>query len=352
MDKITGMSRPAAMLGAMLLAATLAHPAAAQQQLTVVGQGGALQDAERKAFFEPFASATGTKIIEDSYTGELAKVRAMVKSGNVTWDVLQLDNNALLMGCDEGILEKIRYPQVVNSSDFLEVGTHECGVGAFAWSKVIAFDSKRTPQGPKTWADFWDVTKFPGKRGLRSTARLTLEIALLADGVKPLEMYKVLSTPAGLDRAFRKMDELKPHIVWWRTGAEPIERLVAGDIAYTSGFNGRVEAANASGQNLKMEWDGQVLGIDYWGIVKGSPRKAVAEQFITFASRPEVASKLPEFIRYGVLNKGAIGLVRAEIRDDLPTSPKNLANALRTDAAFWAERGEEIEARFKVWQAK
>jgi putative spermidine/putrescine transport system substrate-binding protein len=181
---------------------------------------------------------------------------------------------------------------------------------------------------------------------------MTLESALLADGVKVEDVYKVLATPEGVDRAFAKLDQIKPQIIWWSSGAESIERLVAGDVAVTTTFNGRVTAANAAGKQLALEWDGQIYGIDFWGIVMGSPRKETAEKFIQFASDPEVQRKFPEFISYGVLNKKAIALVDAKYLNAIPTTPEHLANAMALDVQFWADNGESLEERFKAWQAQ
>jgi len=331
---------------------TLLAAAAHAQDLTVVGAGGALQDAERKAYFEPFAEKFGVKLTEDTYTGEQAKIRAMVLSKNVTWDVIQLDNAEMITGCEEGLYEKLDWPKIGDPDDFLPVAVHPCGVGAFAWSFLFTYDQNRIAEGPKTWAEFWDLAKWPGKRGMRASARLTLEAALLADGVKPEDLYKILATSEGLDRAFAKLDKIKSNIVWWNAGAEPIERLAAGDVAVTTAFNGRVSSANQSGKHFALVWDGQMYGQDYWGIVAGSPHKELAEKFIAFANDPEVQSKFPEYITYGVLNKKAISMVKPEIAESMPTSAANLKNAISFDASFWAENDAALTARFEAWRAQ
>jgi putative spermidine/putrescine transport system substrate-binding protein len=322
------------------------------RQLTVVGAGGALQDAERKAFFEPFAKVANVKVTEDSYSGQMAKVKAMVASKNVSWDVMQVEQNSIYAGCDEGLFEKFDWSKVGTKRDFLATAYSDCGVGAFVWSMVASYNKDTIKDGPRNWADFWDTKKWPGKRGFRQTAKMTLEIALLADGVEHTDIYKVLATKPGQDRAFAKLDQIKPSILWWTSGAESVERIVSGDVVMSATFNGRVSAVNAAGKNLALIWDGQVYGIDFWGIVKGSPNKAVAEEFIAFASKPEVQSEFPKHIAYGVTHKEANAKIDPKIASSLPTAPANLATAIGMDTVFWADYGEALEARFASWRAQ
>ncbi len=321
-------------------------------KLTVVGAGGVLQDAERKAFFEPFAKSSNVSLTEDSYSGQMAKVRAMVTSGSVSWDVMQVEQNTLLSGCAEGLFEELDWSKIGNKDDFIPDAYSDCGVGAFVWSMVPSYDKSKLSAGPQNWADLWDLKKWPGKRGFRQTAKMTLEIALLADGVPPSDVYKVLGTKAGQDRAFAKLDQIKPNIIWWTSGAESLERLASGDVVATATFNGRVSAANATGKNFALIWDGQVYGIDYWGIVKGSSNRENAEMFIAFASSDAAQSVFPQYIAYGVTNRKAIQSIKPELAKDLPTTEENLKSAVGLNTEFWADNGEALEARFATWRAQ
>lgn len=321
-------------------------------KLTVVGAGGVLQDAERKAFFEPFAQSSGVAVTEDSYSGQVAKVRAMVNSGSVSWDVMQIEQNTLLSGCAEGLFEPLDWTKIGNKNDFIPEAYSDCGVGAFVWSMVPTFDRSKLSDGPQNWSDLWNVDKWPGKRGFRQTAKMTLEIALLADAVPHDKVYEVLATREGQDRAFAKLDEIKTSVLWWTSGAESLERLAAGDVVATATFNGRISAANATGKNFALIWDGQVFGIDYWGIVKGSPNRENAEKFIAFASTETAQSAFPQHIAYGITNRAAIRSVEPNIAKDLPTTEANMASAVGLDTEFWADNGEALEARFATWRSQ
>lgn len=334
------------------LAALIALPASAQTQLTVVNFGGANGAAQKKAFVEPFEKSGGAKIVPVEYNGEQAKIKAMVETKKVTWDVVEVESPDVARGCDEGLFEKLDYAKIGNRADYLRAGITECGIGIFVWSTVMAYDGDKLKDGPKTWADFWDVKKFPGKRGMRKGARYNLEFALMADGVPVADVYTQLRTKAGADRAFKKLTELKPHIQWWEAGAQPPQYLVAGDVVMSTVYNGRIDAANREGKNLKITWTGGIYDLDYWVIVKGTPNKEAAYKFIAFSSTPEAQAEYAKNIAYGPTNQKALAKLDAKTLANLPTSPANVKDAMQFGIKFWADQGEELEKRFAAWAAQ
>lgn len=335
-------------LTALAAAACLALPALAQQQITVVNFGGANANAQKKAYYEPIEKA-GIKVVPVEYNGEQAKIKAMVETRKVTWDVVEVESPDAVRGCDEGLFEKLDYSRIAPKADFLPAAVTECAVGVFVWSTVMAYNGDKLKTAPTGWADFFDVSKIPGKRGMRKGARYNLEFALLADGVAPADVYKVLATKAGADRAFKKLTELKPHIQWWEAGAQAPQFLVAGDVALTTVFNGRIDAANREGRNLKIYWPGGIYDLDYWVIPKGAPNKDAAYKFIAFASQPENQAVYAQNIAYGPSNTKALARLDAKVLNDLPTSPANAKEALQFSVGFWADQGEALEKRFAAW---
>ncbi len=333
------------------LAAALALPALAQPQITVVNFGGANANAQKKAYYEPFQK-TGTQVVAVEYNGEQAKIKAMVETRKVTWDVVEVESPDLARGCDEGLFEKLDYSKIGSKADFLPAAVSECGIGLFVWSTVMAYNGDKLKGTPASWADFWDVSKFPGKRGMRKGARYNLEFALMADGVKTADVYKVLATPGGAERAFKKLGALKPHIQWWEAGAQPPQFLVAGDVAMSTVFNGRIDAANREGKNLKITWAGGIYDLDYWVVPKGSPNKDAAHKFIAFASTPEAQAEYARHIAYGPTNQKALAKLDAKVLANLPTAPANAKDALQFDLKFWADQGEDLEKRFASWAAQ
>jgi len=334
--------------GIALVLAAAALPSLAQTQITVVNFGGANANAQKKAYYEPIEK-NGVKVVAVEYNGEQAKIKAMVEAKKVTWDVVEVESPDVARGCDEGLFEKLDYSKIGAKADFLPAAVSDCGIGIFVWSTVMAYNGDKLKDGPKTWADFWDQKKFPGKRGMRKGARYNLEFALMADGVKPADVYKVLATKDGAERAFKKLGELKPVIQWWEAGAQPPQFLVAGDVAMTTVYNGRIDAANREGKNLKIGWTGGIYDLDYWVIPKGTPNKDAALKFIAFASTPDAQAEYAKNIAYGPTNNKALAKLDAKVLDNLPTSPANAKDALQFNLKFWADQGEDLEKRFAAW---
>lgn len=322
------------------------------ESLTVVSFGGLNKDAQDKAFYQPFAATGKGTVQAGEYNGEMAKIRAMVQTRQVSWDVVEVESPDLIRGCAEGLFEPLDWSKLGDAGKFVSGAATECGAGIFLWSTNLTYNSAKLKTAPKGWEAFWDTKTYPGKRGLRKSAKFTLEVALLADGVKPAELYQVLGTPEGVDRAFKKLDLIKADIQWWEAGAQPLQWLVAGDVVMTSAYNGRVSAAQSEGHDFKMVWNQSLYDIDSWAIVKGSSHKALGEQFIAFANLPQHQKVFAENIPYGPTNKDTLPLIDAKTRDQLPTAPANLANALQVDTNFWIDHGEELEQRFNAWAAR
>jgi len=336
--------------GLVLAGLAFAAPWTVARDLTVVSVGGALQESFRKAYWQPYAAAKSEKLVEDSNVVGLTKVKAMVESGNVIWDLVQMDEEDVVVGCDSGLLEKIDWASAAPATrDLPRELMNPCGVPAMLWAKVLSYDSKRLPDGPKSWADFWDTKRWPGKRALRKQAKQTLEIALMADGVPATEVYKLLATKAGQDRAFAKLDQIKKDVQWWEAGAQPIEWLASGAVVMASAYNGRIDAANKEGRSLAMVWKNQVYGPTDWVVVKGSPNKAKALALIDYMSAPAQQKLFAETIPYGPANPKAQALLSKAVLDKLPNAPQNIDQPLLQNTAFWADHLDELQQRFAKW---
>jgi len=324
----------------------------AGQDMVVVGYGGAGQKAQDTAFFQPFSAKDGSKLIQSEYNGEMAKIKVMVDTGSVDWDVVQIEGPDLMRGCDEGMYERLDWKQIGHADQLIPDAAQECGSAALVWSVAIAYDTDKVARPPTSWADFWDVKTFPGKRGLRKRAVYNLEFALMADGVKAEDVYTVLSTPKGVDRAFAKLDQLKPYIQWWEAGAQPAQWLMAGDVVMTSTYSGRVAAAAQQGSHLALVWPQSLYGMDYWAIIKGSKHVDQAKRFIAFANQADAQVNYVRQIPYGPTNTEAAARLDPSLAKWVPTAPQNLKGALSMNVAFWNDHGEELEERFNAWESK
>ena len=340
---------------------------AADNSLTVVSWGGAYTKSQVKAYHEPFMKKTGIKINSEDYSGGLAEIKAQVESKNVKWDVVDVEMSDAVRGCDDGLLEPIDksiLPPAPDGApaekDFLPGALTECAVANIVWSTVYGYDTtKFKTNAPTTIADFFDTKKFPGKRGMRKVPKANLEMALMADGVAPADVYKVLSTPEGVERAFKKLDTIKKDIVWWTAGAQPPQLLADGEVVMTTAYNGRIfNAQVAEHKPFKIVWDGQIQDMDLWVIPKGAPHKEAALKFVAFSTDTQRLADQAKWIAYGPARKSSAKLVgkymdgKTDMGPHMPTNPANMKKALLNNFEFWADHQDELNEKFNAWIAK
>jgi putative spermidine/putrescine transport system substrate-binding protein len=331
------------LLGSVLAAAVVigaapfASAGAADKELTVVSFGGSYQEAQSKALFQPAAKALGITVKEETYTG-IADLRLKVKAGAVTWDVVASGSGSAARAGDEGILEKLDY-KVIDTSTFYPGLAQPYCVGGDVFSTVLAWNTKTYGKnGPQSWADFWDVKKFPGKRSYRKSVAGALEPALMADGVPPEKVYEVLSAPGGIERAIKKIKELKPHIaVWWSSGAQHAQLMKDGEVDMVTGWNGRFDVAAKDGAKVAYTFNQALLDYDCYAVAKGAPHKALAMKFLAEISKPKYQAELTKFITYGPTNKKAydLGLIDEAYAKTLPSYPANTQKQLRIDLDWY-----------------
>lgn len=348
----------AAIATAIALALSQA-PALGAEPLTIVTQGGQPGDVQKKTVFEPFTAETGIRIRVDTFNQELARLRTQIETGNLIWDAASLNPINEVAGCEEGLLEKIDWSKHAKAAAFEAVGGFgECGAPYLASPGVLVFDADRLKDdaAPKSWADFWDVKKFPGKRSLMYQPDQTLEIALMADGVAPSELVKVLTGPGGVDRAFRKLAELKPHLKWWKSGDEFMQLLLTGEVSMGYGWLGRVNAANSSNdRRLRIVWDaGYTNAVIFLGVLKGSPRKEEAIRLIAYQLSAPVQARYMEVLGNPPANAEANPLLSEGRRAGLPDpkSRKGMMQAGSQYINFWLDNGDAIRQRFATFVAQ
>jgi putative spermidine/putrescine transport system substrate-binding protein len=339
-------------LSSLIIAAANLSPVYAQG-LTVTAWGGSSQAAQKKVYYDPFSLKTGIKILEDSWSGGLGILRTKVKGGNANWDLVQVEADEMLLGCEEGLLEKIDWSKLSPKEEFIPGAVSECGVGSIVWSSGLVYDADKLKVGPKNWVDFWDLTKFPGKRTMRKGPKYTLEFALMADGVPAADVYKVLSTDAGVNRAFKKLDQIKSNIVWWSAGAQGPQLLASGEVAMGAIYISRAIVANqVDKKNFQIVWPQSIYAIDYYVILKGSRNKDNALQLIKFATTPEIQKDFPALANQGITTIKANAMVTPEVAKNLPSYPPNQVQALSIDVMFWVDNIEKLTTRFNSWASQ
>ena len=341
-----------AMAGLGLMASA---PSAVQaEDLRIASWGGITSDANREAYWKPFEAETGIHIQEDSFNGEIGKIRAQVQSGSLQWDIAEPEFAEVEIGCMEGLYEPID-TTMLPMDDIPAQHVTECGVTSLLAGTLLVYDRTRYgDDGPKTWSDFWDVEKFPGKRAMNRSVKASLVFALLADGVQLDQIYEVLGTKEGQDRAFAKLDEIKDDLVWWASGTESIQGFASDAYDMAAVWNGRAAGANETqNQDLELVWDaGWISNGNRWVILKGSPNYDAAMKFIAFATQPEPQAEFMRQINYGSVNQKSFDLLDPERLKDMPGAKAYAPYEIFEDAEFWLVHLDSLTERFNNWVAQ
>ena len=353
----------------MLLGATaLVATSASASDLTVVSWGGAYTKSQVEAYHKPWMAKTGKSIVSEDYNGGLAEIKAQVQAGNVKWDIVDVELSDAVLGCDEGLFERID-PSILPpgadgtpaAQDFIPGAVNDCAIGNIVWSTIFAYDKTKVRNFniPKSIDALFDLKQYPGKRGLRKGPKANLEMALMADGVPASKVYEVLNTPEGVDRAFAKLDTIKSQVVWWEAGAQPPQLLADGEVVMTTAYNGRIfNAVAAEDKPFVIVWDGQVYDLDLWAIPKGAKNKDNAMDFLAFSTGTKPLADQASWISYGPVRKSSAPLIGSynskpslKMGPQMPTAPANFKNALQNDFNWWADHQDELNERFNKWLA-
>ena len=335
----------------------IAFASSAYADITFVSWGGAYTMSQQKAYVDTWSKGSGVTV--ENYNGGLGEIKAQVEAGNVTWDVVDVLPDQAITGCDEGLFEKLDQSAWID--DAVVPPVSECIAPQIFWSYVAFYDPSAFPgKKPKKIKDFFNVKKFPGKRGIHTWANALIEMALIADGVKASKVYDVMSTPEGIDRAFAKLDTIKDHVVFWSAGSKPLELVSSGEVVMSLAYNGRVGAAILSeGKNFEYIWDAQVLEQEYLVVIKGSKNVDEAKEFVAHASSAESLALQAKYISYGPMRKSSIDIIKkgepwfntgVNILPHMPNTPKRLKKSVVADPFWWADNGAEVNERFSAWK--
>jgi len=335
-----GLSLAAAMPG-------LASPANADDAtLTVADPGGPYGPAYRNAFYDPFERATGIKVVNVAREAEpTAQFKAMVETKAYTWDVCTLTLSARDILEKQKLLEPIELP-LAQAPGLMADGLTPVWLGIDVYSTIQAFRTDRFKgKSPNSWADFWNVTDFPGRRSLRKNPIDTLEQALLADGVALDKLY-----PLDVERAFRSLDKIKPNVaVWWTSGAQSSQLIQSGEVDMIALWNARAQATVDGGAPVKIVWNQGLYSIEGWGIPKGCPRADAARRFVKFCADPKQQARFTNLLSYGPTNLDAYRDIPPARALTLPTAPENLKLMTIARESWWSVNRAAMTERFNTW---
>ncbi len=347
----------------------LATAAQAETELVVVSWGGAYTASQQNAYHEPYMAANpDVKIINDDSAGEaVAKLRAMNEAGNVTWALVDMVASDAILLCEEGLLEEIDHDTLLAaapdgtpaSEDFGDMIVSPCYIPQIVYSTTFGYRTDLVKEPPTSIADVFDLEKIPGKRALEKKPIGNLEWALIADGVSPDEVYDMLETEEGVDRALAKLDTIKDQVIWWDKGAQTPQLLADGEVVMGSTYNGRLfSVIEEEKQPIAMMWDWQVFDLDGWVIPKGAPHREEVDKYLKFATDTQRLADQAKFISYGPARASSAPLVGKhaelgiEMGPHMPTAPDNAKNTLLFNYEFWADNRDDLTERFNAWLAQ
>jgi putative spermidine/putrescine transport system substrate-binding protein len=334
------ISKANKVLGALGVAATLfagaASMAQAETTVTYAGWGGSTSESVLKGLFADAEKLGFT--VRDELSGGWAGIKAHLTSGAPGWDIADIgfarceeaSQAGLLMPVDYSIIDKSKIPAAFAQANY---------IGTYTFSYGLAYQKSKYGEAPQTWADFWDVAKFPGRRAMNSQGLYALEAALMADGVKPEEVYATLKAPGGVDRAFKKLEEIKPSVgVWWRSPADVMQLMRDGEVDMAVFPNGRAMSLAKEGADVGFVWNQAFLDITGWLLPKNAGDPAAAMKLIDSALDPVNQANFAVLSGYGPANPKAFdtGIISPELMAWMPTAPQNLALQVLVDPTWYA----------------
>ncbi len=328
--------------GAACLSSGLAHAA---DPIVFTSWGGTTQSSQQKDWAQPYSQATGVNVLMDGPT-DYGKLKAMVESGNATWDVVDVEGDFAFVAEKAGLVEPIDY-NVVKKNDLDPRFATPSAVGSFYYSFVLGYSkTKYASAQPANWTDLFDTKKYPGKRTFyKWSAPGVLEVALLADGVPPNKLY-----PLDLDRAFKKLDTIKTDIVWWSGGAQSQQLLASGEAPMGVFWNGRLHALAQTGVPVGISWNQNLTAADMLVVPKGSKHKAEAMKFLAYATSAQAQAKFATDTGYAPINVNSPALMPAAVAKQLPDQYKS--SQINLDMKYWADNRDAIAKRWYAWQSK
>ena len=343
-------------LGAAFAGATLSalpggakHAAAADLPVTAFVFGGVWKKAAMKAFGEPFTQKTGIAMAyQDPYT--FGKLRAMHEAHAMQVDVVSVQGEEIFQAERMNMIMPLDFNVIDRSVLDPRQLRHGNAIGAHTLSYVICYNKKKWPgdDHPKSWADFWNIERFPGRRMLRTEELWTIEAALKADGVKDSEFY-----PLDVDRAFRSLDRIKPHVRTWYSDNSLSQQLMEQEeIDLIAMMNGRAtESIRDHHAPFEIVWNEAICesGVQGWIAPVGCPNPQGAMKFLDFVGRPEYEAIFARLMYYGPQNPKAYDLIEPEIAKLLPTYPENLKVSHIVNFDWWADNLPAMQRRFQLW---
>lgn len=344
-------SRRRFVIGGMAAASAAAWPliltpgkARASERIVIPGWGGRYAETLTQAFYEPFSKATGIPVIVGPQP-DLAKIKAMIKTGNMEYDLIDILSSWVVEGEREGLWEPID-TRIVDRTDVVPQANRPAVQHYYVAGGGIIYNEQRfgaPDQHPKNWREFWNVAKFPGRRCMADLADRMLAVALMADGVEAQNVF-----PMDVDRAFKSLDRIKPHVKLWPSASDQTISLVEkNESDFNFSYNGRVFASRLAGNPIAYVIDQSFVTMGQIAVPKGSPNKEAAMKLVNFHLRPENQANWANVYGYMGTNVKCEALIKPEVKPTMIGFDNK--TICWTSMEWLGDHNSEISKRFKEW---
>ncbi|MBY8976743.1 ABC transporter substrate-binding protein [Rhodobacteraceae bacterium NNCM2] len=312
------------------------------REMVFASWGGSYQAGQEAAYCDPFMEQTGALVIQDGPMSG-SKLRTMVEGRAPIWDTVDVTDTFLY--ANEELFEDLDF-DIVDASGLDQAYVHPKGIGCIVWSYNIGYNSEVVGDNiPQNWADVFDVEKYPGKRALRDRVYPMMEIALMADGVAPEDLY-----PLDVDRAFRKLDTIKDHVIWYSSNSVSQQLFVDQEVGVGVILNGRAFDVNKKGAPVHVQWNQNIRSIDYLVIPKGAPNAEVAQHFMNATADAANQATMANMLAYAPVNPAAFKDVEESVLPWLATTEENRAKGFLIRADYWRDNLEALTERWTEWK--
>uniref|UniRef100_UPI003F4926C1 extracellular solute-binding protein n=1 Tax=Actinomadura sp. CA-154981 TaxID=3240037 RepID=UPI003F4926C1 len=337
----------AAILAASACASGATSGADDSKQVVIANFGGAVKNATESSFWKPFTADNGLGVRSDPAGGGFAaKLQAQAQSGRVSWDVIEaLEGSSAVLLYRKGLLEKLPSDLAAQLTKVSAPGAVQpYGMSMGDTGVVIACNAKVVQKCPANPAQFWDVKNFPGRRAMIDNPYESMASALIADGVPVGEVF-----PIDVDRALRKLGQIKPAVnVWTTSGDQQMQLMRSGEVGIAFMWSGRAKSLADEGVKLKTNWDGSLVNPSYTVVVKNGPNTDGGLKYLKwYGTHPDAQANLVNALGYGTSSTGVGDLVKPQVRSWMPSDPANAKNQLRIDPNWWADNQRKVEPRWR-----
>ncbi len=313
--------------------------------LVYAGNGGITQEGQDTAIWQPFGKESGAVVEQDAF--ELTKLRAMVDSGNVDWNMVVSSAIEVERYCGE-LYEEID-PDKVDLSKVPE-GTlaGDCMVPNIFYGYVVAYNADTYgDNAPQTAADFFDTEKFPGKRGVPVTPWMeapAVEFAMVANDADFDDL-----TPEDFTAGLEAYSALGSDLVPWTSGAQSQQQLESGEVDMALVWSGRGYGAANAGAPIVPMWGEWVIAVDGIAVPKGSANVDASFAAINYMLGADQQAAASELTSYAPVNVDAKPAVSEPLTDWLVSDHLDTGHAVSID--YWVENWDQFSAEWADWVA-